>query len=143
MPSPRSTTPTTNIAADSRRSPVAPRDRFEQRDWLGAQADATARLALYRIHLDSAVADVRDILQDAVMERTLWAAMKSWHARGCSGRPDVELAQTFFNSVTRRVFSTVGVDHAIEYLDSRHRHPRKAQRRRSTTPTPARRWTPR
>ncbi len=93
------------------------RDRFEQRDWLGAQADATARLALYRIHLDSAVADVRDILQDAVMERTLWAAMKSLHARGCSGRPDVELEQTFFNSVTRRVFSTVGVDDAIEYLE--------------------------
>jgi isocitrate dehydrogenase kinase/phosphatase len=93
------------------------RDRFEQRDWLGAQADATARLALYRIHLDGAVADVRDILQDAVMERTLWAAMKSLHAQGCSGHPDAELEQTFFNSVTRRVFSTVGVDDAIEYLE--------------------------
>jgi isocitrate dehydrogenase kinase/phosphatase len=93
------------------------RDRFERRDWLGAQADATARLALYRIHLDSAVADVRDILQDAVMERTLWASMKSLHARGCAERPDAELEQTFFNSVTRRVFSTVGVDDAIEYLE--------------------------
>ena len=49
--------------------------RFEQRDWRGAQADATARLALYRIHLDGAVADVRDILEDAVLERTLWAAV--------------------------------------------------------------------
>jgi isocitrate dehydrogenase kinase/phosphatase len=93
------------------------RDRFERRDWLGAQADATERLALYRTHLDGAVADVRDILQDAVMERTLWAAMRARHALGAGGRPDAELAQTFFNSVTRRVFSTVGVDSAIEYLD--------------------------
>ena len=62
------------------------------------------------------VADVRDILQDAVMERTLWAAMRARHALGARGRPDAELAQTFFNSVTRRVFSTVGVDAAIEYL---------------------------
>ena len=93
------------------------RDRFERRDWLGAQADATARLALYRIHLDSAVADVRDILQDAVMERTLWASMKSLHTLGCSGRPDAELEQTFFNSVTRRVFAAVGVDDAIEYVE--------------------------
>jgi isocitrate dehydrogenase kinase/phosphatase len=93
------------------------RDRFERRDWLGAQADATARLALYRIHLDSAVADVRDILQDAVMERTLWASMKALHVPGCSGRPDAEVEQTFFNSVTRRVFSTVGVDDTIEYLE--------------------------
>jgi isocitrate dehydrogenase kinase/phosphatase len=93
------------------------RERFERREWLGAQADGTARLALYRTHLDGAVADVHDILQDAVMERTLWAAMRSCHARGIVGRPDAELAQTFFNSVTRRVFSTVGVDAAIEYLD--------------------------
>ena len=93
------------------------RERFERRDWLGAQADATERLALYRTHVDGAVADVHDILQDAVMERTLWAAMRARHAVGARSRPDAELAQTFFNSVTRRVFSTVGVDSAIEYLD--------------------------
>jgi isocitrate dehydrogenase kinase/phosphatase len=93
------------------------RGRFEQRDWLGAQADATERLALYRIHVDGAVADVHDILEDAVMERTLWAAMRARHAARALRRPDAELAQTFFNSVTRRVFSTVGVDSAIEYVD--------------------------
>ncbi len=93
------------------------RERFERRDWVGAQADGTARLALYRTHVDGAVADVRDILQDAVMERTLWAAMRACHAQGIVGRHDAELAQTFFNSVTRRVFSTVGVDAAVEYLD--------------------------
>jgi isocitrate dehydrogenase kinase/phosphatase len=51
------------------------------------------------------------------MERTLWAAMKSDHASRVAPRRDAELAATFFNSVTRRVFSTVGVDPAIEYLD--------------------------
>ena len=91
--------------------------RFERSEWLGAQADATERLVLYRVHLDGAVADVRDILQDAVMERTLWAAMKSLHSRGTADRADAEVERTFFNSVTRRVFSTVGVDDAIEYLD--------------------------
>jgi len=94
--------------------------RFERRDWSGAQADATERLTLYKAHVDAAVADVHDILEDGVMERTVWAAMKSDHARRAAGRPDAELAETFFNSVTRRVFSTVGVDPAIEYL---HRSP--------------------
>lgn len=93
------------------------RARFEQRDWSGAQADATERLALYKAYVDAAVADVRDILEDAVMERTVWAAMKVDHASRVAHRPDAELAATFFNSVTRRVFSTVGVDPAIEYLD--------------------------
>src|SRR3954467_7514724 len=93
------------------------RSRFEQRDWSGAQADATERLALYKAHVDAAVADVHDILEDAVMERTVRAAMRSQHAAQMQTKPDVELAETFFNSVTRRVFSTVGVDPAIEYLD--------------------------
>jgi isocitrate dehydrogenase kinase/phosphatase len=92
------------------------RERFEQRNWRGAQADATARLALYRTHLDAAVADSRDILGDAVLERTLWAAVKARHSESLAGVPDAELAQTFFNSVTRRIFSTVGADPAIEYL---------------------------
>jgi len=56
------------------------------------------------------------------------------HAQGAQHRPDAELAQTFFNSVTRRVFSTVGVDAAIEYLDPSV--PRSSPTaRRSTTPT--------
>ena len=93
------------------------RERFEQRDWSGAQADARDRLAGYRMHVDAAVADVRDILGDSVMERTQWAALKTLHHAGLAGRFDPELAQTFFNSVTRRIFATVGVDSAIEYLD--------------------------
>ena len=93
------------------------RRRFEQRDWSGAQTDATERLALYKAHVDAAVADVRDILEDALMERTVWAAMRSQHASRMAHLPDAELAETFFNSVTRRVFSTVGVDPTIEYLE--------------------------
>src|ERR687889_238993 len=93
------------------------RGRFEARDWAGAQSDATERLTLYKAHVDAAVADVEDILEDGVMERTVWAAMRSAHGELIKGRPDLELAETFFNSVPRRVFSTVGVDPAIEYLD--------------------------
>src|ERR671921_1409420 len=94
------------------------RARFEQRDWSGVQSDATERLQLYKAHVDAAVADVRDILEDGVMERTVWVAMKSGHSSRVIHRRDAELAATFFNSVTRRVFSTVGVDPAIEYLES-------------------------
>jgi isocitrate dehydrogenase kinase/phosphatase len=98
------------------------RSRFERRDWAGAQADASERLELYKAHVDAAVADVHDILEDAVMERTVWAAMKSEHALRTGHRTDAELAETFFNSVTRRVFSTVGVDPAIEYLERSFPH---------------------
>jgi isocitrate dehydrogenase kinase/phosphatase len=92
------------------------RARFEQRDWAGAQADARDRLELYRSYVNAAVSDIQDILEDAVMERTVWAAMRREHRLRTLSRPDAELAETFFNSVTRRVFSTVGVDPAIEYV---------------------------
>src|SRR4029453_1221631 len=99
------------------------RERFERRDWRGAQADATARLALYRIHLDGAVADGSGILGDAGLERPRWTVVKARHQEGLAGRPDAELARTFFNSVTRRIFSTVGVDPGIEYLESTPQSP--------------------
>ena len=38
--------------------------------------------------------------------------------RWSPARSDRELAETFFNSITRRVFTTVGVDQRIEYVDS-------------------------
>ena len=42
-------------------------------------------------------------------------------------RNDRELAETFFNSVTRRIFATVGVDSQIEFVDTES----------GTSPTPA------
>src|SRR5919106_5291986 len=60
---------------------------FEARDWAGAQSDATERLTLYKAHVDAAVADVHDILEDAVMERTVWAAMKAEHAQLTAEQP--------------------------------------------------------
>ena len=104
------------------------RSRFERRDWAGSQNDAAERLTLYRVHLDAAVADVGDLLGDAVMERTRWGLVKAEHARRTGTRADAELARTFFNSVTRRVFSTVGVDPSIEYLESAAPEPDAAAR---------------
>jgi len=35
-----------------------------------------------------------------------------------AGREDREIAETFFNSITRRVFATVGVDPGIEFVST-------------------------
>jgi isocitrate dehydrogenase kinase/phosphatase len=45
----------------------------------------------------------------------LWAAAKSRFAARTCDRPDAEIAQTFFNSVARRVRGTVGSDPATEF----------------------------
>ena len=37
------------------------------------------------------------------------------YAELISGRHDLDLSETFFNSVTRRVFTTIGVDADLEF----------------------------
>lgn len=91
------------------------RRRFEARDWHGAQRDAVERLDLYAQVIGQVVQSLRDRLQGRVRSRSLWARMKSRYAHLIAGRAEVELAETFFNSVTRRILSTVGVDPEIEF----------------------------
>lgn len=87
----------------------APR-RFRARDWRGAQADAAERLTLYGAAVDDCVAGLRGRLSAADAEQ----ARERFAAR-VQGRPDGELAQTFFSSVVRRVLGTVGVDARTEF----------------------------
>lgn len=94
------------------------RGRFERRDWHGAVADAAARLDLYGRVIDRIERDVRDALGARVADGLLWAAIKAVYSGLIAGRDDWELAETFFNSVTRRVFATVGVDPNIEFVAS-------------------------
>ncbi len=99
-----------------RRVTLQARSRFELRDWAGGRRDAVARLGQYRSSVTSALEALEALLGARVRERTTWKAMRTEFAERIAGRGDVEIAQTFFNSVTRRVFTTVGVDPEIEFL---------------------------
>ncbi|WP_022834467.1 bifunctional isocitrate dehydrogenase kinase/phosphatase [Salisaeta longa] len=92
------------------------RHRFEQRDWHGGRHDATARLLLYREVVQAVEADVRRALGSDATCRRRWSSLREAYAARIADRPDAELAETFFNSITRRIFDTVGVDPAIEFV---------------------------
>jgi isocitrate dehydrogenase kinase/phosphatase len=92
------------------------RGRFETRDWPGAQRDAAERLELRDRLVHETVGRVRAELGGAVHDRAVWSLMKDQYERATWDRPDREIGQSFFNSVTRRVFATVGVDPTIEFL---------------------------
>ena len=87
------------------------------------QRDSAERLDLYGSCLDEALGRLRKRLGDRFHDRPLWRAANKVYARGLPGRPDAELAETFFNSVTRRVFATEGVDPAVEFV-----HPAATER---------------
>jgi isocitrate dehydrogenase kinase/phosphatase len=92
------------------------RSRFEARAWSEGQADARERLDLRDRVVQETIGAVRAELGGAVHDRGVWQRMKERYEADVQGRPDGEIALSFFNSVTRRVFATVGVDPAIEFL---------------------------
>lgn len=94
------------------------RQRFETCDWRGVQADAVERLELYKKVVDRCIRVVNAVMNDHLRDQRLWAAMKTAYLPLIAGRTDYLLAETFFNSITRRIFSTVGVDPQIEFVDT-------------------------
>jgi isocitrate dehydrogenase kinase/phosphatase len=119
------------------------RTRFERRDWQRMRADAAKRLDLYREVVDPTVREIRDLLGDRVEDKLVWAGMKAVYSGLIADRHDRELAETFFNSITRRIFVTVGVDPAIEFVDTDFdtppRRPRRPAHRVYEGPLPPRR----
>jgi isocitrate dehydrogenase kinase/phosphatase len=92
--------------------------RFENQDWHGMKADADERLDLYKAVVDEVVAKVRRLLGSRVNDENVWIDIKSDYST-LSNELDVwELAETFFNSVTRKIFATVGVNPQIEFVDT-------------------------
>ena len=98
--------------AITRRAPV----RFESRDWHSSQRDAVERIELYDGYVDRTVAALRLRLGDDATDRRLWAAIKHEFAGLIERLPDAEFRKTFFNSLTRRFFGTVGVSPEIEFV---------------------------
>jgi isocitrate dehydrogenase kinase/phosphatase len=94
------------------------RSRFVRGDWHAMQHDAAERLELYARVIAGLVTEIRALLDASIMDKKVWAVMKVTYTELIAGRADIELAETFFNSATRRIFTTVGVDPKIEFLVS-------------------------
>src|SRR5947209_2247495 len=77
--------------------------RFEGRDWMGAQKDAAERLDLYKKIIDKIVVDINTMLGDQTQSRSVWVLIKKDYSELIVGRHDFELAETFLNSVTRKI----------------------------------------
>ncbi|MBV9998533.1 MAG: bifunctional isocitrate dehydrogenase kinase/phosphatase [Verrucomicrobia bacterium] len=93
------------------------KERFLGCDWTGTYADARERLGLYGRFLERLV-EVCQLRGGRLKERPLWAACKAVYSSRITDCQAWEIAETFFNSLTRRVFATVGVNQEIEFVDT-------------------------
>jgi len=98
----------------TRRSPA----RFESSDWHGVQQDMVERLTLYTGVVKRVVEELERVFGEGGRDEALWAEMKAEYADLMRDRSDLELAETFFNSVTRKVFTTVGVRAEREFVSA-------------------------
>ena len=96
--------------------PGARPQRFEERDWRGSLRDAVERIELYDRFVNRAVPQMRARLGEDVAERAIWSSVKRRFTELIEALPDREFDKTFFNSVTRRTFGTVGTDAAVEFV---------------------------
>ncbi len=88
------------------------RGRFARREWRAAQQDTRDRLAQHDIAVTRLVSQLRTVSADALPS---WAPVRREFAAMIAGWPDAELAGSFFNSATRRLFGKSGLDPAAEF----------------------------
>ncbi|HKC23661.1 MAG TPA: bifunctional isocitrate dehydrogenase kinase/phosphatase [Thermoanaerobaculia bacterium] len=100
----------TRFAALTRRAAA----RFARADWAGGQRDAVERLELYGEILDPAVKGLAELLGGDLASREAWGTLRAEYARAVEAFPDAPLAETFFNSASRHVLATKGVDPLVE-----------------------------
>jgi isocitrate dehydrogenase kinase/phosphatase len=102
---------------------------FLERDWVGARERATTRLALYGRHLRRTLEAVDRHAGARARDRELWVSLRPELVTCVADRPDRDIAETFFNSLTRRRLRTVGVDADAEFtFPERRSIPRAPQK---------------
>lgn len=94
------------------------RTRFEKRDWKGHQQDIVDRVDLYEKTVRRIVVNLQKLLDGRVDDRALWHKVRSYFGERLDQVPDNDFIKTFFNSITRRIFGTEGVDQEIEFTSS-------------------------
>jgi isocitrate dehydrogenase kinase/phosphatase len=98
--------------AITRRAP----QRFDARDWKGSQRDAVERIELYDHFVNQTIAALRLLLGAQAADRELWRQIRAEFEAQITSLPDPEFTKTFFSSISRRLFGTVGVSPDIEFV---------------------------
>jgi isocitrate dehydrogenase kinase/phosphatase len=95
--------------------------RFETRDWKGSQRDSVERIELYKLFVKRTVTELKRRLGFLSRDKSLWKAIKHCCEPLLTNYIDSEFTKTFFNSITRQIFTTVGFDADVEFIALNHK----------------------
>jgi isocitrate dehydrogenase kinase/phosphatase len=88
---------------------------FLAEDWHTAQTDAVTRIELYDLRVTRCVGALAGELRERRTDVPLWSDIKRAYEMLVARRPDSDFYRTFFNSVSRELFGTVGVNPEVEF----------------------------
>ncbi|MDJ0802872.1 MAG: bifunctional isocitrate dehydrogenase kinase/phosphatase [Desulfobacterales bacterium] len=94
------------------------RIHFRRADWHSMRKDAARRLDVYQRCLDQAVDHLHATLPAGSNTRTTWRQAKARFEKRATTTTDPDLAETFFNSISRRMLETTGIGPDVEFVRS-------------------------
>jgi isocitrate dehydrogenase kinase/phosphatase len=94
------------------------RQWFDARDWVAVTDLSHRRIDLYQQYVSRTLGVLRPITTEFPQDSLLWREAHKVYADLIFERIEFEVAETFFNAITRKIFRTVGVNREIEFLDS-------------------------
>lgn len=89
---------------------------FAQRNWPAMQLNHRQRLRLYKDLLFGLTKVFQEMLGEDSTNREIWKLIRTEYQKMIADRPDVELAETFFNSVFRKTFPNNPLDEELMYV---------------------------
>ena len=90
--------------------------RFEECEWKLGQRDAVERIELYDRRVVACLADLVGIMGAHIADQNTWRQVRDQFSQRISSCTDSEFYKTFFNSLTRKAFNTIGVNAEVEFL---------------------------
>ena len=92
------------------------RRRFEERDWKGQIQDIGERVELYDKWCLKIQLRLRREFRTGTDRREGWRQVRDHYGSRIENVPDAGFMKTFFNSISRRTFGTVGTDGMLEFI---------------------------
>ena len=92
------------------------RRRFEERDWKGQIQDIGERVELYDKWCLKIQLRLRREFRARTDRREGWRQVRDHYGSRIENVPDAGFMKTFFNSISRRTFGTVGTDGILEFI---------------------------
>ncbi len=105
-----------NYRASFRNITLAAKTRFERAAWGEVQVASARRLAIYKEFVGELQAEIVSRLRGAPLTPALFRAIKGAYATLIASQPDFELAETYFNSIHRRIAPDAGIDETQSFI---------------------------